>query len=49
MQLKYLHQIKELYEDFHVVLLPLLTKEVRGPAALESFSKLLIEPHVPPQ
>ncbi|OLL23498.1 ATPase get3 [Neolecta irregularis DAH-3] len=43
MQRKYLEQYIELYaQDFHVVKVPLLTKEVRGPVALEEFSHLLI-------
>lgn len=39
----------ELYaEFFHIVQLPLLTEEVRGPAKLEEFSKMLVEGYVPP-
>lgn len=44
MQDRYIAQIFELYEDFHVTLMPLLDNEVRGSAALESFSKLLLCP-----
>lgn len=44
MQDRYISQIFELYEDFHVVLMPLLDNEVRGVAALESFSTLLLNP-----
>ncbi len=44
MQDRYISQIFELYEDFHVTLMPLLDNEVRGSAALESFSKLLLCP-----
>jgi arsenite-transporting ATPase len=44
MQDRYISQIFELYEDFHVVLMPLLDNEVRGVASLESFSSLLINP-----
>mmetsp|Transcript_22063 Transcript_22063/g.20057 ORF Transcript_22063/g.20057 Transcript_22063/m.20057 type:complete len:354 (+) Transcript_22063:55-1116(+) len=44
MQDRYISQIFELYEDFHVILMPLLDTEVRGVPALESFSGLLINP-----
>ena len=43
MQDRYISQIFELYEDFHVILMPLLDNEVRGTAALESFSALMLE------
>jgi len=33
---------------FHIVKLPLLTEEVRGPEKLQEFSKMLVEPHQPP-
>lgn len=44
MQDRYISQIFELYEDFHIVLMPLLDNEVRGVAALDAFSNLLLNP-----
>ena len=43
MQDRYINQIFELYEDFHVTLMPLLDSEVRGVTALQSFSKLMLD------
>eukprot|EP01126_Amoeba_proteus_P019828 TRINITY_DN202_c0_g2_i8.p1 TRINITY_DN202_c0_g2~~TRINITY_DN202_c0_g2_i8.p1 ORF type:complete len:187 (-),score=51.87 TRINITY_DN202_c0_g2_i8:76-636(-) len=43
MQQKYIDQIQHLYEDFHVIKLPLLKHEVRGKAQLDVFSKLMLE------
>jgi len=43
MQDKYVNQIWDLYEDFHVVLMPLLNHEVRGEAKLEAFSNFLVD------
>ncbi|PNS18076.1 ATPase GET3 [Sphaceloma murrayae] len=49
MQKKYLDQIEELYEEFNVVKMPLLVEEVRGKDRLETFSKMLVDPFVPPE
>jgi len=48
MQQKYLKEAHELYEEFfHIIQLPLLTEEVRGPEKLKEFSKMLVQPYVP--
>lgn len=46
---KYLDQIDELYDDFHVIKLPLRESEVRGAAAILEFSKLLRQELVIPK
>jgi len=50
MQQKYLNEAHELYDEFfHLVRLPLLTEEVRGPEKLKEFSKMLVTPYIPPE
>ena len=44
-QKKYLDQTFDLYEDFNVVLMPLLHEEIRGPANIGRFSEHLVKPY----
>jgi len=45
MQKKYLTQIADLYEDFHVLKMPMLKHEIRGKQQLEEFSTFLTTPY----
>ncbi|QLG72425.1 hypothetical protein HG535_0D01330 [Zygotorulaspora mrakii] len=47
MQKKYLDQIDELYEDFHVIKMPLCAGEIRGLDNLRKFSKFLDKEYDP--
>ncbi|KAL3232619.1 ATPase GET3 [Nakaseomyces bracarensis] len=49
MQKKYLDQIDELYEDFHVVKMPLCAGEIRGLNNLKKFSQFLFKEYDPIQ
>lgn len=44
MQKKYLDQIKDMFDTFHIVINPLLDDEVRGVERLTMYSKFLVEP-----
>lgn len=43
MQNKYISQLTEIYDDFHLTVNPQLDDEVRGVQGLESFAKSLFE------
>ena len=47
MQDKYLTQIQEIYDDFHLTVNPQLDNEVRGMDCLRHFGKLLFEGYTP--
>ncbi|KAM3147406.1 hypothetical protein pb186bvf_000663 [Paramecium bursaria] len=44
MQKKYIDQILDLYEDFHIIVMPLQESEVRGVDGLKQFCELLLLP-----
>lgn len=49
MQSKYLRQIDDLYApDFHVVAMPLQSKEVRGMESIQAFARMLFTPRALP-
>ena len=43
MQKKYLEKIEEMFEDFHIIKVPLQKNEIRGPKNIENFCNFLIE------
>ena len=47
MQQKYIDQIKDMFDDFHITINPQLDEEVRGIELLKSFGKLLFEGYTP--
>lgn len=47
MQKKYLNEMYDLYEDFHLIKMPLLGNEIRGLQNLKKFSQFLIKPYDP--
>lgn len=47
MQDKYINQIFDLFQDFHILLVPQLTDEVRGSTSICEFSRMLTEEYNP--
>lgn len=45
MQGKYLEQIADLYETFHVVKMPMLKHEIRGREDISDFGRYLVSPY----
>merc|ERR1711957_179297 len=48
MQDKYLTQITEIYDDFHLIVNPQLDEEVRGVELLKKFGSMLFHGYTPP-
>lgn len=47
MQSKYITQIKELFDDFHLTTSPLLDEEVRGVERLKMFGHVIFDQILP--
>ena len=47
MQDKYINQVFDLFQDYHILLIPQLTDEVRGAESIQNFSVHLIEEYNP--
>lgn len=47
MQNRYIDQIFDLFQDFHILLIPQLTEEVRGVQSIRAFSEHLIKEYNP--
>lgn len=44
---KYITQVFDLFADFHILLVPQLTDEVRGVESIREFSQMLVEEYNP--
>lgn len=47
MQDKYIAQVFDLFADFHILLVPQLTDEVRGLESIRAFSEMLVKEYNP--
>ena len=47
MQDKYITQVFDLFADFHILLVPQLTDEVRGVESIREFSQMQVEEYNP--